>query len=137
MIWRDNLRIAVGGATSNKLRSLLTMLGVLIGVAAVIILVAVEPDRPSRFRTTSTSSGRTPSPFSLRGRFGGRATTGTQSTGRNDHPGRGAGHPGPFSSARGGIGLAGGVDVGDRDLRRSNRHQRNRHRQHSFLPHRQ
>jgi putative ABC transport system permease protein len=41
MIWRDNLRIAIAGATSNKLRSLLTILGVLIGVGAVIILVAV------------------------------------------------------------------------------------------------
>jgi putative ABC transport system permease protein len=39
--WRDNLMIALRGINSNRLRSLLTMLGVLIGVAAVIILVAV------------------------------------------------------------------------------------------------
>lgn len=37
----DNLRIAGRGLTSNRLRSALTVLGVLIGVAAVIILVAV------------------------------------------------------------------------------------------------
>ena len=41
MTQRDVLRMALGGVTSNKLRSLLTMLGVLIGVSAVIILVAV------------------------------------------------------------------------------------------------
>ena len=41
MRWRDNFRIAVGGIVSNKLRSALTVLGVLIGVAAVVILVAV------------------------------------------------------------------------------------------------
>ncbi len=41
MSWRDNFRIAIGGITSNKLRSALTVLGVLIGVAAVVILVAV------------------------------------------------------------------------------------------------
>ncbi|HTX01875.1 MAG TPA: ABC transporter permease [Acidimicrobiales bacterium] len=41
MSWIDNFRVAVRGTTSNKLRSALTMLGVLIGVAAVIILVAV------------------------------------------------------------------------------------------------
>ena len=37
----DNLRVAIGGISSNKLRSALTTLGVLIGVSAVIILVAV------------------------------------------------------------------------------------------------
>ena len=42
MRWRDNLRIAVGGIIANKLRSALTVLGVLIGVAAVVILVAVK-----------------------------------------------------------------------------------------------
>ena len=41
MRWRDCLRIALGGIVSNKLRSALTVLGVLIGVAAVVILVAV------------------------------------------------------------------------------------------------
>ena len=38
---RDVARMALGGVAANKLRSALTMLGVLIGVSAVIILVAV------------------------------------------------------------------------------------------------
>jgi putative ABC transport system permease protein len=38
---REVLRIAVRGILANRTRSLLTMLGILIGVAAVIILVAV------------------------------------------------------------------------------------------------
>src|SRR4051794_7998285 len=38
---RETLRIALAGITANKLRSSLTILGMTIGVAAVIILVAV------------------------------------------------------------------------------------------------
>ncbi|MHB8262700.1 MAG: ABC transporter permease [Acidimicrobiales bacterium] len=41
MNWLDNLTIAVRGITANKLRSALTVLGILIGVSAVIILLAV------------------------------------------------------------------------------------------------
>ncbi|MEN6298307.1 MAG: ABC transporter permease, partial [Anaerolineaceae bacterium] len=42
MKWRRVIRIAWEGLNRNKLRSLLTMLGVIIGVAAVIIMVAVS-----------------------------------------------------------------------------------------------
>lgn len=41
MSWGDGLRMAWAGMLGNKLRSLLTMLGVIIGVAAVIVLVAL------------------------------------------------------------------------------------------------
>ena len=37
----DNIRVAFIGLRSNKLRSALTMLGITIGVAAVIILVSI------------------------------------------------------------------------------------------------
>ena len=37
----ENVRIAVSGILANKLRALLTMLGILIGVGAVILVVAV------------------------------------------------------------------------------------------------
>jgi putative ABC transport system permease protein len=40
MIW-DNFRIALQAIRSNKLRSLLTMLGIIIGVAAVIAVVSI------------------------------------------------------------------------------------------------
>jgi putative ABC transport system permease protein len=39
---REMLRVAWEGLTTNKVRSLLTMLGVIIGVAAVIIMIAVS-----------------------------------------------------------------------------------------------
>jgi len=39
-IW-ENVRVAFGGLTSNKMRSGLTMLGIVIGVAAVIALMSV------------------------------------------------------------------------------------------------
>ncbi|MDI5943681.1 macrolide ABC transporter permease, partial [Micromonospora sp. DH15] len=37
----ETIRFALRGVAANKLRSALTMLGILIGVAAVILLVAV------------------------------------------------------------------------------------------------
>jgi putative ABC transport system permease protein len=41
MIGRETLRTAWGGITANKLRSGLTILGMTIGVASVIVLIAV------------------------------------------------------------------------------------------------
>jgi putative ABC transport system permease protein len=38
---REPVRIALRGLRANRLRSTLTMLGVIIGVAAVILLVAI------------------------------------------------------------------------------------------------
>jgi putative ABC transport system permease protein len=37
----EALRVALDALRANRLRSLLTMLGVIIGVAAVVILVAI------------------------------------------------------------------------------------------------
>lgn len=41
MTWSDGLMLAFQGMMSNKLRAILTMLGVIIGVAAVIVLVGI------------------------------------------------------------------------------------------------
>lgn len=41
LILREGFRVAVGGVVGNKLRSLLTMLGIVIGVSAVIALYSV------------------------------------------------------------------------------------------------
>jgi putative ABC transport system permease protein len=79
MRWRDNLRIATGGITANKLRSLLTVLGVLIGVAAVVILVAVGTGSSKAVADQINALGTNTLTVSSTGRFGGRSTTGTQS----------------------------------------------------------
>ncbi|MGD9101025.1 MAG: ABC transporter permease, partial [Anaerolineae bacterium] len=39
---RETFKVAWEGISSNKIRSLLTMLGVIIGVAAVIVMMAVS-----------------------------------------------------------------------------------------------
>jgi putative ABC transport system permease protein len=81
--WRDNLRIAVGGIVSNKLRSALTVLGVLIGVAAVVILVAVGTGSSKAVADQIARLGTNTLTVSNTGRFGGRSTTGTQSQSAN------------------------------------------------------
>jgi putative ABC transport system permease protein len=79
MRWRDNLRIALGGITANKLRSALTVLGVLIGVAAVVILVAVGTGSSKAVAAQINRLGTNTLTVFGTGRFGGRSTTGTQS----------------------------------------------------------
>jgi hypothetical protein len=37
----ENVRVAMGGLVVNKMRSALTMLGIIIGVASVIALMAI------------------------------------------------------------------------------------------------
>ena len=80
MRWRDNLRIALGGIIANKLRSALTVLGVLIGVAAVVILVAVGTGSSKAVADQINALGTNTLTVFNTGRFGrGRSTTGTQS----------------------------------------------------------
>jgi putative ABC transport system permease protein len=80
----DTLRIAWGGASANKLRSALTVLGVLIGVSAVIILLAVGTGSSQAVQDRINSLGTNTITVLSRGRFGrGPATTGTQSQSAN------------------------------------------------------
>ena len=53
----DILQSALRGVTSNKLRSILTLLGVLIGVASVILLMAVGNGSAAKIRAAITSLG--------------------------------------------------------------------------------
>ena len=77
---RDVMRMALGGVTSNKLRSLLTMLGVLIGVSAVIILVAVGTGSTRAVEQRIAALGTNTLTVFNTGRFGrGVSSTGTQS----------------------------------------------------------
>jgi putative ABC transport system permease protein len=76
----DSLRIAWQGASANKLRSLLTILGVLIGVSAVIILLAVGTGSSQAVQNRIRQLGTNTITVLSRGRFGrGPATGGTQS----------------------------------------------------------
>jgi putative ABC transport system permease protein len=75
----ENFRIAIRGISANKLRSGLTVLGLLIGVGAVIILVAVGKGSSTAVQNRIKSLGTNTITVINRGRFGGRSTTGTQS----------------------------------------------------------
>jgi putative ABC transport system permease protein len=75
MSFRDGFRIAVRGVSSNKLRSALTMLGVLIGVAAVIILVAVGTGSSQAIEARINALGTNTLTVLSRGGFGRGPTT--------------------------------------------------------------
>ncbi len=42
MIYFDRIKLSLTGVGSNKFRSFLTLLGIIIGVSAVIIMVSLE-----------------------------------------------------------------------------------------------
>jgi len=76
----DTLRIAWQGVSANKLRSTLTVLGVMIGVSAVIILLAVGTGSSKAVQSRINALGTNTITVLTRGRFGGgTSTTGTQS----------------------------------------------------------
>ncbi len=74
-----NALMALRGINSNKLRSLLTMLGVLIGVAAVIVLLAVGTGSSQAVANSINRLGTNTLTVFSGGRFGGGTSqTGTQ-----------------------------------------------------------
>jgi putative ABC transport system permease protein len=78
----ENVRIAVQGILSNKLRALLTMLGILIGVGAVILVVAVGNGSSKQVESRLSALGtNTLTVFSFGGfrRGAGGQRNGTQS----------------------------------------------------------
>jgi putative ABC transport system permease protein len=78
--WGDNIGAAVRGLSANKLRSALTVLGILIGVGAVIILVAVGNGSSQAVQNRIKQLGTNTITIINRGRIGrGPATGGTQS----------------------------------------------------------
>ncbi len=80
MNWAENFRVSGRGLLANKLRSSLTVLGILIGVGAVIILVAVGNGSSQAVQSRIKALGTNTITVINRGRFGrGPATTGTQS----------------------------------------------------------
>lgn len=57
MMVTENAKMAWQSLLANKLRSLLTMLGIIIGVAAVITLISVGYGVQKRYRTTYLGIG--------------------------------------------------------------------------------
>jgi len=81
-VTRDSIRIALRGIAANKLRSGLTVLGILIGVASVIALVAVGTGSGAAVTQQIEGLGTNSLQVINAGRFGGaggRAGGGTQS----------------------------------------------------------
>ncbi|MER6400323.1 MULTISPECIES: ABC transporter permease [unclassified Kitasatospora] len=77
MILWQMLRFAVGGLAANKVRSALTMLGVLIGVASVILLLAVGNGSSVAVKESITSLGTNSLTVTAGSSFGGSRTAST------------------------------------------------------------
>jgi putative ABC transport system permease protein len=111
---RESARFALHGVTANKMRSALTTLGILIGVAAVIILIAVGTGSSkavqdsisklgSNTLNVSASAGGTGGRSSRNGFFGGGAPGGAGGAG---------GGAGGVRGAAGGASASSSVDTG-------------------------
>lgn len=99
---RESARFAVLGVGANKMRSALTTLGILIGVAAVIILVAVGNGSGQAVRDQLSKLGsNTLTVQASQGGTGGRAGAGGGGGPGGGGPG-GGGMPGPDGSSSGG-----------------------------------
>ncbi|MCT9092292.1 ABC transporter permease [Streptomyces sp. ASQP_92] len=72
----ETLRFAFGGLAANKVRSALTMLGVLIGVAAVIVLLAVGNGSSQAVKDSIEKLGTNALTVSSGGGFGGSRSPG-------------------------------------------------------------
>ncbi|MGG3561851.1 ABC transporter permease [Neobacillus rhizosphaerae] len=59
MSFMENLIMALSSLKAHKMRSILTMLGIIIGVAAVIIVVAIGQGGEAMLKTQITGSGNT------------------------------------------------------------------------------
>ncbi|HET9653946.1 MAG TPA: ABC transporter permease [Kineosporiaceae bacterium] len=126
---RESARFAVRGVTANKMRSALTTLGILIGVAAVIILVAVGTGSSQAVQNSLSRLGSNvlnvrSSQAGTGGRGGGvfaalgggaggnRARAGGAATGGAGGTGPGGSGSGAISGAGGGAGAAGQPQLG-------------------------
>jgi putative ABC transport system permease protein len=96
-----SLRFAVRGISANKLRSFLTTLGILIGVAAVIVLLSVGTGSSAAVKKNIA-------------RLGTRTLTVNRSASGNGRAGAGAGGfaGGGFGGGRGGAARGGGTNTG-------------------------
>lgn len=56
LIW-ENVKLALGGLVSNKMRSLLTMLGIIIGIGSVIAIMTVSSSLTSSITNTFAEMG--------------------------------------------------------------------------------
>ncbi len=83
MIRGESIRIALAGIVHNRMRSALTMLGILIGVGSVIMLVAVGTGSSRTIQKTIEGLGTNLLQINRQGGGFGRATQGTQSRAAN------------------------------------------------------
>ena len=102
--WRDTFRTATEAVRTHRLRSALTMLGILIGITAVVLTVGLGQGAKAQVQDQINELGTNLLVISpgqhhrarpgTRGGFGSASTLTVQDAARARVQGRGAGHPG-------------------------------------------
>lgn len=82
MFIKENIMLAIAGLKANKMRALLTMLGIIIGIASVIGVVSVGNAMTSSLTSSMASMGATNITVNVQER-GTTSTTGTSNNTRN------------------------------------------------------
>jgi putative ABC transport system permease protein len=111
----ESIKFALRGISANKLRSLLTTLGILIGVAAVIVLLAVGTGSSSAIKKRIQQLGSDTLTVNRSANGNGRAGTVTGGGGAAGGGGFGGAGGGAIGAGRGAAGgAAGGATTGTR-----------------------
>lgn len=67
-MWRENIRLALGSLWQNRLRSFLTLLGMIIGIASVVMILSVSAGIEKQLLNSIASSGFNDVRVSLHGK---------------------------------------------------------------------
>jgi putative ABC transport system permease protein len=83
MFIKENILLAIAGLKSNKMRSLLTMLGIIIGIASVIGVVSVGNAMTSSVTSSMSSMGATNITVNVQEKSTTSTTSGYNTSGKN------------------------------------------------------
>ncbi|SFC91845.1 ABC transporter permease [Clostridium uliginosum] len=83
MFIKENILLAIAGLKSNKMRSLLTMLGIIIGIASVIGVVSVGNAMTSSVTSSMSSMGATNITVNVQEKSTTSTTNGNNTSGKN------------------------------------------------------
>lgn len=105
MFIKENIRLAIAGLKSNKMRALLTMLGIIIGIASVIAIISVGNAMTSSVSSSMAEMGSNNITVSVKQKS---TTSSTNNKTKDGRQGNASGMPGGGGMPAGGGAMPGG-----------------------------